>query len=170
MRTPIAENLDWERWLGARPESPMGPWTPRTTISPGTSTTNTIPAFIGNLLSHRFYALMIATGQPEYPAPRGLHRHAESFHRTATSRTPRTSWRSFPSGLTFMIVPAPRSIEIGLPDTIRGRHATACIWPAVRESGAPYSRRSLFTDELDAEEFNDPTPFGRIETSPHRFL
>jgi predicted dehydrogenase len=153
-----ARNLDWERWQGQAPKVPWGreaahryfSWHKYYDYNSG---------ILGNLLSHRFYALMVATGTPEYPARvvcTGTRKVSVNREITDTTHV----LAEFPSGLTFVIAGTTVN-QVGLPDTIRGRYATAYISSSSNQ--ASLKPESLFTEEIDAEEFNDPKPYGKIE-------
>jgi len=151
-------NLDWERWQGKAKKVPWSAeaahryfsWHKYYDYNSG---------ILGNLLSHRFYPLMLATGNPEYP-----HRvvctgtRKVSTNREITDTTHVLA--EFPSGLTFVIVGTTVN-EIGLPDIIRGRQAT--VYLASSANQAKLQPEKLFAEEIDVEEFNDPTPYGRSE-------
>jgi hypothetical protein len=48
-----------------------------------------------------------------------------------------------------------------LPDTIRGRKATVSLAASRNQASLRYEQ--IFSEENDAEEFNDPKPFGKLE-------
>lgn len=154
-------NLDWERWLGGAPKIPWNPehyfsWHKYSAYNSG---------ILGNLLSHRFYPLMLATGNPEFPR----RVVCTGTRKVSTDRDiPDTTHvlAEFPSGLTFVIVGTTVN-EQGLPDIIRGRKATVHL--AASANQAQLKPEKLFADELDVEEFNDPAPFGRIENMHRNF-
>ena len=57
------ENLDWDRWQGKAPKIPWNPehyfcWHKYYTYNSG---------LLGNLLSHKVFPLLMATGNPEFP-------------------------------------------------------------------------------------------------------
>jgi predicted dehydrogenase len=149
------QNLDWERWLG---NAPKIPWTPEHYFSWHKYYAYN-SGILGNLLSHRFYALMLATGTPEFPRRvvcTGTRKVSTDRDITDTTHV----LVEFPSGLTFVIVGTTVN-EVGLPDTIRGRHATAFLAGSANQ--AKLQPEKLFADEMDVEEFNDPAPYGKIE-------
>jgi predicted dehydrogenase len=150
----------------AKPRKCHGAKPPPTAISPGTNITPTTPAFIGNLLSHRFYALMLATGTPEFPRRvvcTGTRKVSTDRDITDTTHV----LAEFPSGLTFVIAGTTVN-EVGLPDTIRGRKATAYLAGSANQ--AKLQPEKLFSEEMDVEEFNDPAPYGKIEHLHANFL
>ena len=148
-------NLDWERWLG---KAPKIPWTPEHYFS-WHKYYQYNSGILGNLLSHRFYPLMLATGQPEFPSRvvcTGTRKVSTDRDITDTTHV----LAEFPSGLTFVIVGTTVN-ELGLPDTIRGRKASVSI--AASANQAKLQPEQLFADEMDVEEFSDPAAFGKIE-------
>jgi predicted dehydrogenase len=154
-------NLDWDRWLGGAPKIPWNPehyfrWHKYYAYNSG---------ILGNLLSHRFYPLMLATGNPEFPRRvvcTGTRQISTDRDITDTTHV----LAEFPSGLTFVIAGTTVN-EQGLPDIIRGRKATVHL--AASANQAQLKPEKLFADELDVEEFNDPAPFGRIENMHRNF-
>lgn len=151
-------NLDWDRWQGQAKKVPWGKeaahryfsWHKYYDYNSG---------ILGNLLSHRFYALMLATGTPEYPSRvvcTGTRKVSTNRDITDTTHV----LAEFPSGLTFVIAGTTVN-EVGMPDTIRGRHAT--VYLAGSANQAKLQPEKLFADEMDVEEFNDPAPYGKIE-------
>lgn len=149
------QNLDWERWLGGAPKIPWNPqhyfsWHKYYEYNSG---------ILGNLLSHRFYPLMLATGTPEFPRRvvcTGTTKVSTNRDITDTTHV----LVEFPSGLTFVIVGTTVN-ELGLPDIIRGRKASVSI--AASANQAKLEPQQLFAEEMDSEVFNDATPFGKIE-------
>jgi predicted dehydrogenase len=149
------QNLDWERWLG---KAPKIPWTPEHYFSWHKYYAYN-SGILGNLLSHRFYPLMLATGNPEFPRRvvcTGTRK--VSMDRDITDTTHILA--EFPSGLTFVIAGTTVN-EVGLPDIIRGRKATVSL--AASANQAQLRPEKIFADELDVEDFNDPAPHGKIE-------
>jgi len=158
------ENLDWERWQGKAKKVPWGPeaahryfsWHKYYDYNSG---------ILGNLLSHRFYPLMLATGNPEFPrrvvctATRAVSTNREISDTTHVLA-------EFPSGLTFVIAGTTVN-EVGLPDIIRGRQAT--VYLAASANQAKLQPEKIFADELDVEEFNSPAPHGKIENLHKNF-
>jgi predicted dehydrogenase len=151
-------NLDWDRWQGQAKKVPWSKaaahryfsWHKYYDYNSG---------ILGNLLSHRFYALMVATGTPEYPSRvvcTGTRKVSVNREISDTTHV----LAEFPSGLTYVIAGTTVN-QVGLPDTIRGRYATAYLSSSSNQ--ASLKPESLFTEEIDAEEFNDPKPYGKIE-------
>jgi predicted dehydrogenase len=149
------QNLDWYRWLGKAPKIPWNPdhyfsWHKYYAYNSG---------LLGNLMSHRFYPLMLATGNPEWPRRiccTGTRKVSTDREITDTTHV----LAEFPSGLSFVIAGSTVN-QVGLPDTIRGRKAT--IYLAGNQNRMELRPETIFTDELDAEDFNDPAPHGKIE-------
>lgn len=149
------KNLDWNRWQGQAAKVPWDPnryfsWHKYFTYNSG---------ILGNLLSHRFYPLMLATGNPEFPR----RIVCTGTRKVSTDREiPDTTHvlAEFPSGLTFVIAGSTVN-EQGLPDTIRGRKGT--VYLAASKNQASLHYEQIFSEENDAEEFNDPKPFGKME-------
>jgi len=151
-------NLDWERWQGRAKKIPWGEaaahryfsWHKYYDYNSG---------ILGNLLSHRFYPLMLATGNPEFPSRvvcTGTRKVSTNREITDTTHV----LAEFPSGLTFVIAGTTVN-EVGLPDTIRGRKAT--VYLAASSNQAQLKPEKLFAEEMDIEDFNDPAPHGKIE-------
>lgn len=157
-------NLDWERWQGQAKKLPWGEeaahryfsWHKYYEYNSG---------ILGNLLSHRFYALMLATGTPEFPTRvvcTGTRKVSTNRDITDTTHV----LAEFPSGLTFVIAGTTVN-EVGLPDTIRGRNATAYLAGSANQ--AKLQPEKLFAEEMDVEEFNDPAEYGKIENIHKNF-
>jgi len=148
-------NLDWERWLG---KAPKIPWTPEHYFSWHKYYTYN-SGILGNLLSHRFYPLMLATGNPEFPRRvvcTGTRKVSTDREISDTTHV----LAEFPSGLTFIIVGTTVN-EQGLPDVIRGRRAT--VYLAASANQAELRPEKIFAEEQDTEVFKDPAPHGKIE-------
>lgn len=109
---------------------------------------------------------MLATGDAEYP-----HRvvctgtRKISTDREVTDTTHLLA--EFPSGLT-LVVAGTTCNEQGLPDMLRGRKATLHF--ASSQNRVELIPEAIFTDELDAEQFNDPQPPERIEALERNFF
>lgn len=148
------KNLDWYRWLGKAPKTPFNPkhffsWHKYYLYNSG---------IIGNLLPHRFHPMMLATGNPEYPRRivcTGTKKISTDREITDTTHL----LAEFPSGLT--LVAAGTTVnQVGLPDMLRGQKATLHF--ASQGNKVELKPEAIFTDELDAEEFNDPSPTENI--------
>jgi predicted dehydrogenase len=148
-------NLEWERWLGKVPKIPFNPahyfsWHKYYAYNSG---------IIGNLLPHRFYPMMLATGNPEYPrrvVVTGTRKI--SLDREITDST--YILVEFPSGLTMFVVGSTVN-EQGLPDMMRGLKST--LYFASSQNKVELKPERPFTEEMDAEAFQDPLPAERTE-------
>jgi len=157
-------NLDWDRWQGQARKVPWGPeaahryssWHKYYDYNSG---------ILGNILSHRFYPLMLATGNPEFPRRvvcTGTRKVSVNREITDTTHV----LAEFPSGLTFMIAGTTVN-EQGVPDIIRGRKAT--VYLAGSANQAQLKPEQIFAEEIDEESFSDPAPFGRVENLHRNF-
>ncbi len=154
------DNLDWNRWLG---RATRMPWTPDRYFS-WHKYFDYNSGILGNLLSHRFPPLMLATGSPEWPR----RVVCTGTRKVSTDREiPDTTHvlAEFPNGLTCVIAGSTVN-EIGLQDMIRGRQGTLYF------SGdrVEFRPERLFADELDQETFTDTNPVGKIENLHRNFL
>ncbi len=156
------QNLDWKRWLGRAPQIPFNAeryfsWHKFYAYNSG---------IIGNLLPHRFYPLMLATGNPEFPrrvVATGTRKVSTDREITDTTHL----LAEFPSGLT--IVAAGTTVnEQGLPDELRGRKATLHF--ASSQNRVELKPETVFTDELEAEEFTAAQPPERIPVLEKNFF
>jgi len=142
------QNLDWNRWLGRAPKIPFNPdhyfsWHKYYAYNSG---------IIGNLLPHRFYPLMLATGEPEFPrrvVATGTRKVSTDRDITDTTHL----LAEFPSGLTLVAVGTTVNDQ-GLPEMLRGRKATLHF--SSSQNRVELKPEAIFTDELDAEEFSHP--------------
>jgi predicted dehydrogenase len=156
------KKLDWYRWLGRAPKIPFNPehyfsWHKYYTYNSG---------IIGNLLPHRFQPLMLATGNPEYPrrvVATGTRKVSTDREITDTTHL----LAEFPSGLTLVVVGTTVN-QVGLPEMLRGRKATLHF--ASQGNKVELKPESIFADDMDAEEFNDPRPTERIEVLEKNFF
>jgi len=147
------ENLDWNRWLGKARQIPWAPehyfsWHKYYAYNSG---------IIGNLLSHRFPPLMLATGEPQWPRRVVCTGTREiSTDREISDTTHILA--EFPNGLSCVIVGTTVN-EIGLSDMIRGRQGTLYF----SGNQVEFRPERIFADELDKTAFTDETPVGKIE-------
>jgi predicted dehydrogenase len=156
------QNLDWFRWLGRAPKIPFNPehyfsWHKYYLYNSG---------IIGNLLPHRFQPLMIASGNPEFPRRvvcTGTKKVSTDREITDTTHL----LAEFPSGLTLAVVGTTVN-EQGLPDILRGRKATLHF--SSSQNRVELKPERIFTDELSAEEFNDPLPTENIQRLEKNFF
>jgi predicted dehydrogenase len=156
------KNLDWERWLGKTPKIPFNAeryfcWHKYYAYNSG---------IIGNLLPHRFYPLMLGTGDPQFPrrvVATGTRK--VSTDREITDTTHLVA--EFPNGLTLIAVGTTVN-EQGLPEILRGRKATLHF--ASSQNRVELKPEAIFTDEMEAEEFTDPQPTERIPVLEKNFF
>jgi len=147
-------NLDWYRWLGRAPKIPFNPehffsWHKYYAYNSG---------LIGNLLPHRFYPLMLATGNPEYPrrvCATGTRKVSTDREITDTTHL----LAEFPSGLTLCIAGSTVN-EIGFPDVLRGRRAT--LYFSSSQNQVELKPERIFAEELDREQFASPLPVASV--------
>jgi predicted dehydrogenase len=147
-------NLDWKRWQGkARPV----PWDPVRYFS-WHKFFDYNSGILGNLLSHLFLPLMMATGNPEFPR----RVVCTGTRKISTDRQiPDTTHllAELPSGLT-MCVAGSTVNEQGLPQVIRGHKGTITF--AASNNRAELKPERIFADEVDPESFNDDSKIGEI--------
>jgi predicted dehydrogenase len=151
-------NLDWERWQGRAKKMPWSAeaahryfsWHKYYDYNSG---------ILGNLLSHRFYPLLLATGNPEFPRRvvcTGTRKVSTNREISDTTHV----LAEFPSGLTFVIAGSTVNQQ-GFPDVIRGRKGTVTL--AGNSNAADYKPEALFSEEFGPEEFKSAAPFGKME-------
>lgn len=147
--------LEWDRWLGRAKKVPFTPehyfsWHKFYAYNSG---------IIGNLLPHRFYPMMLATGNPEYPRRVVCTGSRKiSLDREITDTTHILA--EFPSGFT-MLVAGSTVNEVGLPDTLRGLKATLSF--ASSQNKVELKPERPFTDEMETEVFQSELPTDRTE-------
>jgi len=154
------DNLDWNRWLGKARRIAWEPgryfsWHKYYDYNSG---------IMGNLLSHRFPPLMLATGNPEWPrrvVSTGTRKVSTDREITDTTHV----LAEFPNGLTCVIAGSTVN-EIGLQDMIRGRRGTLYFSGDRLE----FRPERIFADELDQAMFTDPNPVGKIENIHRNFF
>jgi predicted dehydrogenase len=155
-------NLDWNRWVGNAKKIPFNPqhyfsWHKYYAYNSG---------ILGNLLSHVFLPLLLATANPEFPRRvccTGTKK--VSTERDITDTTHLLA--EMPSGLTFCVAGSTVN-EQGLTQMIRGRQGTLTL--AFSQNKLEFKPERPFVDELDAEEFNDPSPGGKIDKLEKNFF
>jgi len=156
------KNLDWYRWLGKAPKIPFNPqhyfsWHKYYAYNSG---------IIGNLLPHRFHPMMLATGNPEFPrrvVATGTKKVSTDREITDTTHM----LAEYPNGLTLVIAGSTVN-QVGLPDMLRGRKAT--LYFASQGNKVELKPESIFTEEIDAEEFNDSVPTESIPRLEKNFF
>ncbi len=144
-----AENLDWKRWLGRTANLPFTPehyfsWHKFYAYNSG---------ILGNLLSHIFLPLLLATGETELPrlvTCTGTRK--VSTDREITDSTYLLA--EMPDGLTFQISGSTVN-EQGLAPMIRGLKGT--IYLPISETRATMKPERPYAEESDVEEFTLPT-------------
>jgi predicted dehydrogenase len=154
-------NLDWDRWQGRARKVPWDPnryfsWHKYFAYNSG---------ILGNLLSHTFLPLLMATGNPEFPRRVAC----TGTRKVSTDREiPDTTHllAEMPSGLTFCVAGSTIN-EQGLPEIIRGRKATLYFASQNRVELKP---ERPFTEEIDAETFGDGGKVGDLARHEKNFF
>ncbi|PYI81490.1 MAG: oxidoreductase [Verrucomicrobia bacterium] len=154
--------LEWERWLGKAKKIPFNrehyfSWHKYYAYNSG---------ILGNLLPHRFYPMMLATGNPEYPrrvACTGTRKVSTDREITDTTH----ALAEFPSGLTLVMAGSTVN-EVGLPDILRGLKAT--LYFNSSQNKVELKPEKPFTEEMDAIPFEDPLPTERTERLHKNFF
>ncbi len=115
------DSVDWKAWLGPVPDQPFSPdtffrWRKYYPYSTGIK---------GDLLPHRLGPMLIATGRPEFPRRVACL----GTRKIQTDRDIPDNLQilvEFPSGLNMLLLGSSVN-EQGVPDMIRGHHATLSI-------------------------------------------
>ncbi len=167
------QTIDWERWQG---KAKKIAWDAPDNLDPGKAGPNRFfswhkyydynSGLLGNLMSHRFYPLMKATGDPEFPRRvccTGTRKVSTDREITDTTHV----LAEFPSGLTFVIVGTTVN-QFGLQDVIRGRKGR--IELATSANQAELKPEAIFAEEIDPESFTHPQSFGKIEHLEKNFF
>jgi predicted dehydrogenase len=122
---------------------------------------------LGNLLSHLALPLLMSTGSPEFP------------RRVVCTGTKKISFEKreipdtthllaeYPSGLTLMIGGSTVN-EFGIPQIIRGHKGNITI--AQSANKAELKPEKNFAEDIEAEEFSNATPIGKIEKLEKHFF
>ena len=155
-------NLDWNRWLGRARKIPFNAghyfsWHKYYAYNSG---------ILGNLLSHTFLPLMLATGKPEFPrrvACTGTRKVSTDREISDTTHL----LAEMPGGLTFCVAGSTVN-EQGLPEMIRGRQGT--IYFAAGQSGAQLRPERPFAEQIDPENFSDAAPVGSLSRLEKNFF
>src|SRR6266705_1918785 len=155
-------NLDWKSWLGNAPKIPFNPehyfsWHKYYAYNSG---------IIGNLLPHRFYPLLVATGNPEFPrrvACTGTRKVSTDRDITDTTHL----LAEMPSGLTFCVAGSTVN-EQGLAEIIRGRQAT--LYFSSGQNRAELKPERPFAEEIDPQTFSDDSPVGSLAKHEKNFF
>jgi len=109
---------------------------------------------------------MLATGDPQFPrrvVATGTRKVSTDREITDTTHL----LAEFPSGLTLVAVGTTVN-EQGLPEVLRGHKATLHF--ASSQNRIELKPESIFTDDLEAEEFSDPQPTERIPALEKHFF
>jgi len=155
-------NLDWERWQGRASKVPWDPnryfsWHKYYAYNSG---------ILGNLLSHTFLPLLMATGNPEFPrrvACTGTRKVSTDRDITDTTHL----LAEMPSGLTFCVAGSTVN-EQGLPEIIRGRQAT--LYFSSGQNRAELKPERPFAEEIDPQTFSDDSPVGSLAKHEKNFF
>jgi predicted dehydrogenase len=153
-----AGSVDWNTWLGPQVKT-------RVEFNPDhffrwRKYYPYCAGLLGDLFPHRLHPLMLATGNPEYP----VRVAAIGTKKILTDKkTPGTQMRDvpecitaiaeFPSGLMLMVCSSSVN-EQGLPDLIRGHHATLHIGG----NRLDLKPERDFTEEMDPETYENLVP------------
>jgi predicted dehydrogenase len=155
-------NLDWDRWQGRAQKAPWDPnryfsWHKYYTYNSG---------ILGNLLSHTFLPLMLASANPEFPrrvACTGTRR--VSVDREINDTTHLLA--EMPSGLTFCVAGSTAN-EQGLPEIIRGRQAT--LYFSSSQNRVELKPERPFAEQIDPEEFSEGGGVGDMARHEKNFF
>lgn len=155
-------NLDWERWQGQARKIPFNPgryfsWHKYYAYNSG---------ILGNLLSHTFLPLMLATGNPEFPRRvtcTGTRKVSTDREITDTTHL----LAEMPSGLTFCVAGSTVN-EQGLSEILRGRQAT--LYFATGQNGTELRPERPFGEEIEPIEFKDSSPVGSLAALEKNFF
>ncbi|MCI0540770.1 MAG: Gfo/Idh/MocA family oxidoreductase [Verrucomicrobiales bacterium] len=155
-------NLDWNRWLGRTLKIPFTPeryfsWHKFYDYNSG---------ILGNLLSHTFLPLLLATGNSEFPRRvtcTGTRKVSKDREITDTTHV----LAEMPSGLTFCIAGSTVN-EVGLPEMIRGRQGT--LYFASGQDQVALKPERPFTEEIEAEDFRGPAGSGDLALLEKNFF
>lgn len=155
-------NLDWDRWQGQARKTDWDPnryfsWHKYFTYNSG---------ILGNLLSHTFLPLLLATGNPEFPR----RVTCTGTRKVSTDREISDTTHllaELPSGLTFCVAGSTVN-EQGLPEIIRGRKAT--LYFSSGQNRAELKPERPFSEEIEPETFNDGASVGDMARHEKNFF
>jgi predicted dehydrogenase len=141
-------SLDWERWLGHAPKIPFTPehyfsWHKFYAYNSG---------ILGNLLSHTFLPLVLATATTEFPR----RVVCTGTRKVSTDREINDTTHllaEMPSGLTFSVMGTTVN-EQGVPEMIRGRKAT--LYLSSGQQKVELRPERPFAEEVEPLEFASP--------------
>jgi predicted dehydrogenase len=155
-------NLDWNRWLGKAPRISFAPeqyfsWHKYYAYNSG---------ILGNLLSHTFMPLLMATGAQEFPR----RVVATGTRKVSTDREINDTTHllaEMPSGLTFCVAGSTVN-EQGLPEMIRGRKST--IYLSQSQDKAELKPERPFTEEIEPETYGMGGKVGDLARHEQNFF
>lgn len=155
-------NIDWERWQGQARKVPFDAnryfsWHKYYAYNSG---------IYGNLLSHTFLPLLMATGSPEFPR----RVCSTGTRKISTDREISDTIHmliEMPSGLTLCVAGSTVN-EQGLPEIIRGRKAT--LYFASGQNRAELKPERPFAEEIDPETFSDDGKVGDMARHEKNFF
>jgi predicted dehydrogenase len=155
-------NIDWERWQGQARKVPWDAnryfsWHKYYAYNSG---------IYGNLLSHTFLPLLMATGNPEFPrrvASTGTRKISTDREISDTIHM----LIEMPSGLTLCVAGSTVN-EQGLAEIIRGRKAT--LYFASGQNRAELKPERPFAEEIDPETFSDDGKVGDMARHEKNFF
>lgn len=156
------QTLDWERWQGNAKKVAWDPnryfsWHKFYAYNSG---------IIGNLLSHTFLPLLMATANPEFPrrvACTGTRKVSTDRDITDTTHL----LAEMPSGLTFCVAGSTVN-EVGLPEIIRGRKST--LYLASGQNRAELKPERPFAEEIEPENFSGEGKVGDLARHEKNFF
>lgn len=155
-------NLNWDRWQGRAKKVPFDlnryfSWHKYYAYNSG---------ILGNLLSHTFLPLMLATGNPEFPR----RVNCTGTRKVSTDREITDSTHllaEMPSGLTFCVAGSTVN-EQGLSEMIRGRKST--LYFATGQNGVQLRPERPFGEEIEPLEFKDGSAVGSLAALEKHFF
>jgi predicted dehydrogenase len=155
-------NLDWNRWLGRSTKMPFTleryfSWHKFYSYNSG---------ILGNLLSHTFLPLLLATGGAEFPRRvtcTGTRKVSTDREITDTTHL----LAEMPSGLTFCVAGSTVN-EVGLPEMIRGRQATLHF--ASGSDQVALKPERPFAEEIEPQDFRGAPTSGDLALLEKNFF
>ena len=155
-------NLDWNRWLGRTAKMPFTPeryfsWHKFYAYNSG---------ILGNLLSHTFLPLLLATGGEEFPRRISCTgTRSVSTDREITDTTHLLA--EMPSGLTLCVAGSTVN-EIGLPEIIRGRQGT--LYFASGQDQVSLKPERPFAEDIEPQDFRGAKTTGDLALLEKNFF
>jgi len=155
-------NIDWNRWQGRANKVSFDPqryfsWHKYYAYNSG---------ILGNLLSHTFLPLLLATGKPEFPRRvtcTGTRKVSTDREITDTTHL----LAELPSGLTLCVAGSTVN-EQGLSEMIRGRKST--LYFATGQNGVEMRPERPFAEEIEPLEFKGSGPVGSLARLEKNFF